>query len=252
MCMFRDWRFCWVLSISFELLEMSLQFVIPDFNECWWDSLCMDLFGANLIGMFLGRWTLTYLETQDYDWSGFRGQKKLGFMRRALHQFSPFSWSRYHWEVFSSFKRFGQIMLALFVTLAAELNAFFLFRTLNIPKESHFNKCRLFLIFCLGLPAASEYYEFISDPNCWRVGQNAWLMISIVCFELLIWVKFLPPVSPPPPQVYIPISLFLILFSTWAVLFFFFQSKTITRKALDRLFALSFLPLLLLTKQWAY
>ena len=35
MCMFRDWRFCWVLSLSFELLEMSLQFIIPDFQECW-------------------------------------------------------------------------------------------------------------------------------------------------------------------------------------------------------------------------
>lgn len=68
----------------------------------------MDLLGANLIGMFLGRWTLMYLETQDYDWSGCRGNK-IGFMRRALHQFSPFSWSRYHWEVFSSFKRFGQV-----------------------------------------------------------------------------------------------------------------------------------------------
>ena len=73
-----------------------------------WDSLLMDLLGANMAGMFLGRWTLMYLETQDYDWSGFIG-KKVGFVRRALNQFSPFSWSRYHWEVFSSFKRFAQV-----------------------------------------------------------------------------------------------------------------------------------------------
>lgn len=35
MCMFRDWRFCWVLSIAFEILELAFQFVIPDFQECW-------------------------------------------------------------------------------------------------------------------------------------------------------------------------------------------------------------------------
>ena len=69
-----------------------------------WDSIFMDLLGANLIGMTLGKWTLMRLETQEYDWTGQRG-----FVRRALGQFSPFTWSRYDWEVFSSFKRFIQV-----------------------------------------------------------------------------------------------------------------------------------------------
>ncbi|RLO01394.1 hypothetical protein DYB28_013613, partial [Aphanomyces astaci] len=34
MCMFRDWRFCWVLGIGFELLELIFQCIIPDFQEC--------------------------------------------------------------------------------------------------------------------------------------------------------------------------------------------------------------------------
>lgn len=56
--MFRDWRVCWVLGITFELLELSLQWTIPEFQECWWDSLFMDLFGANLLGMILGKLTI--------------------------------------------------------------------------------------------------------------------------------------------------------------------------------------------------
>ena len=253
MCMFRDWRFCWVLSITFEFLEMSLQFIIPDFKECWWDSLIMDLFGANLVGMCLGKLTLHLLETTDYDW----GNK--GFVRRALNQFSPFSWSRYYWEVFSSFKRFAQVLVALFVTLMAELNAFFLLSTLNIPKESHINKYRLFLIFVLGIPAASEYYEFISDPNCWRVGQNAWMMCSIVCFEILIWAKFLPSIlqhsSPLPMEVFVPIAAFAGMFILWTILFFLDQKFRKFRRhswVLDALFLASFMPLLCLTKQWGY
>jgi hypothetical protein len=47
-------------------------------------------------------------------------------------------------------------MLALLVCLLTELNAFFLLRTFNIPKESHFHKYRLLLMFMLGIPAAAE------------------------------------------------------------------------------------------------
>lgn len=73
-----------------------------------WDSLFMDLLGANLLGMFLGRLTLSYFETKEYDWSGKR-EKKMGYVLLVLSQFTPISWSQYHWEVFSSFKRFAQV-----------------------------------------------------------------------------------------------------------------------------------------------
>lgn len=68
----------------------------------------MDLLGANLLGMFLGRVTLWLLETKEYDWSG-KKEKKMGYVLLVLSQFTPISWSQYHWEVFSSFKRFAQV-----------------------------------------------------------------------------------------------------------------------------------------------
>ena len=33
----RDWRLAWALSIIWELLEYSLQNILPNFVECWWD-----------------------------------------------------------------------------------------------------------------------------------------------------------------------------------------------------------------------
>ncbi len=35
-----------MLSVAFEMLECSLQFIIPEFKECWWDSLLIDLLGT--------------------------------------------------------------------------------------------------------------------------------------------------------------------------------------------------------------
>ncbi|TMW58996.1 hypothetical protein Poli38472_007141 [Pythium oligandrum] len=271
MCMFRDWRFCWVLSIAFEILELALQFVIPDFQECWWDSLFMDLFGANLVGMALGHLTLKLFSTKSYDWSG-KKEEKMGTLRFALSQFTPISWSQYHWEVFSSFKRFVQVVFALIVCLQAELNAFFLINTLTIPKESNFNAYRLSLMFLVGIQASAEYYEFLSNPDCWRLGQNAWMMLSISIFEVLVWLKFSHGVlfqDPPPAHVLYPILSFVIMFGIWMVLFFTQKrprptrvkrsgSRTsngeeiVTWGKLDVLFWVSFTPLLLLTSQWAY
>ena len=35
----RDYWFCWILSILFEFCEYSLQHLLPNFNECWWDHV---------------------------------------------------------------------------------------------------------------------------------------------------------------------------------------------------------------------
>ena len=48
--------------------------------------------------------------------------------------------------MFSSFKRFLQVIALVVVTLLMEVNAFMLLHTLQIPKASAFNKLRL----CLG------------------------------------------------------------------------------------------------------
>jgi len=68
MCVFRDVRFCLVLAFLFELAEVSLQHVIPEFTECWWDSLFMDTLGANLMGITAGYYTLKFLDSRHYDW----------------------------------------------------------------------------------------------------------------------------------------------------------------------------------------
>eukprot|EP00953_Heterococcus_sp_UTEX-ZZ885_P000736 916-Heterococcus_DN1.PRE.1 len=192
MCLFRDWHVCWVLSIGFEVVELSMGWLVPQFKECWWDSLLIDVLGANLIGMGLGLATLRFLENKGYDWKGG------GMLMRAAHQFSPFSWSRWEWGTFTSFKRFCQIVADLstavyttvlhfattllvalsqqiavlvIVVLATELNAFMMLNALDVPKTSSYNATRLAVLFAIGLPGANEFYEYITNPHCSRLGQ---------------------------------------------------------------------------------
>ncbi|CAN0456284.1 unnamed protein product, partial [Scytosiphon promiscuus] len=67
---------CWVLSIGFELLELSMGWLVPQFHECWWDSLIIDLLGANILGMVFGHYTLRFLETRNFDWNSKEGSHK--------------------------------------------------------------------------------------------------------------------------------------------------------------------------------
>lgn len=42
--MIRDWWMCMIISVMFEFLEYSLEHQLPNFSECWWDHVCLNLF----------------------------------------------------------------------------------------------------------------------------------------------------------------------------------------------------------------
>lgn len=255
MCMIRDWQMCWVLSISFELVEASLQFLIPSFQECYWDSILIDMFGANLIGMLVGRATLAFLNSRKYEWAPVTNHRRR--LTRAFYQFTPFTWSKYRWGVFTSFERFVQNLCLVIVEIVMELNSFFLFTVLHIPANSWFNIGRLWFTCALAVAAVAEYYVYVSDPSANRLGQNTVLLSTIMVVEVLLWVKFLPDSmrgNSPPAEVYIPWLCFLALFSLWTLLFFGRPGERtrIERGGMDVLFFVSFVPLLYLTRQWAW
>jgi phosphatidylserine synthase 2 len=68
MLIMRDWYLAWVCSIIFEFLEITFAPWLPNFNECWWDSLLLDVFGCNLMGLLLGHYTLKYFGVTKLKW----------------------------------------------------------------------------------------------------------------------------------------------------------------------------------------
>lgn len=66
---FRSFWLTLFLSWMFEFMEMSLQFLIPEFKECWWDAIFLDCFVANLIGCAIGWKIVCYLNAKEYNWT---------------------------------------------------------------------------------------------------------------------------------------------------------------------------------------
>ncbi|XP_042452688.1 CDP-diacylglycerol--serine O-phosphatidyltransferase 2-like [Zingiber officinale] len=45
--MIRNQPLLWVLSIGIELMEFTFRHMLPNFNECWWDSIILDILICN-------------------------------------------------------------------------------------------------------------------------------------------------------------------------------------------------------------
>ncbi|KAK3289872.1 hypothetical protein CYMTET_2708 [Cymbomonas tetramitiformis] len=262
--LFRDWTICWILSIMWEVLEVSLQHQLPNFKECWWDHYLLDVFGCNLVGMIIGMWTVKHYAHKEYNWTGIKEISNVrGKVGRVLKQFSPFSWTNYEWAALSSPQRFGQVMLLLVMQAVGELNAFYIKHVLWLPPPFPLNTVRLIMLWLIMFPAVREYYAYIQDRGRHRMGSALWVTCAICITEFIVVVKFslqdpmmysrgqadavhVPSVA----QVALAWQASGVIFAIWFVLHFglrsICESSRIMAICIDMLLLISVAPLLVL------
>lgn len=190
----RDYGMLWTVSIAFEFLELTFQHLLPNFNECWWDSWILDVAVCNFIGIVTGMWTVRYFDGKEYNWRGISQQPTLlAKARRGLMQFTPYSLDSFQWEMFSSPKRCLQCFFPAGIILLFEVNHFFLKYELWVPPTNPLNTIRLSILFLIAIPGIREYYEFIESDTMdifHRLGPFAWTGVAIAFVEMLIIIKF--------------------------------------------------------------
>ncbi|KAF5381242.1 hypothetical protein D9757_007900 [Collybiopsis confluens] len=198
----RDYWFCWILSIAFELAEYSLQHQLANFAECWWDHWILDVLICNWLGTYLGMKVCQYLEVKPYEWRGIRQTRGLrSKAKRVLSQFSPHDFTAFKWGTATDFTHFFSVVLLLSVFLAAELNPFYLKTLLWMEPDHPFVIARLAGIFLWALPAVRELHQYINNPRkAVRMGQHVWLLLATVCTELLVINKWSTGMFEPFPR----------------------------------------------------
>eukprot|EP00053_Salpingoeca_punica_P012828 m.115328 g.115328 ORF g.115328 m.115328 type:complete len:595 (+) comp16047_c5_seq2:422-2206(+) len=273
MMIFRDFTFTMLSSLFFELEELSLQFLIPEFKECWWDSIFIDFLGANLLGIFAGYYVNKYLNCKPYPWMDevwdeSKHDAKV-LVNRIFDGFMPFVWFEYRWQFFSSFRRFSVFMLFMIGQLIFDVNAFFLLHLLNIPVNNKLNHLRLLLSAFVGAPAVSESYAYITGKAS-RFGPNLCLFLATIVLETMVIVRFGAQVQqfrqPPPMDIVLPWLAFTVLLGLWVHFYYWSKQpkwvqwplnlgaghKLSRDTALRFLLLLAFAPLGYLCKQWAF
>ncbi|KAF2073369.1 hypothetical protein CYY_005314 [Polysphondylium violaceum] len=226
----RDSALCWVLSISFEILELTFEHLLPNFKECWWDHIILDILVCNALGIFMGLLTIRYLNMKEYNWGGVEAktQPKKSIAMRLFTQFTPATFEEYHWEIFSEWKRFLAVIGLVFLISVIELNAFFLKTLLWIPPPNPINIYRLLLWCLIGTPGLREYYQFATDPKTKKLGTMAWICIAGVFVEVLICVKYGGAMFwaiPTPPEVKYPWIIGTSIFTVTSIFYFAFYKK---------------------------
>jgi phosphatidylserine synthase 2 len=99
-------------------------------------------------------------------------------------------WTRYDWSVFKNLNRYNQVLFFCFFTLGVDCMNFFLKYILWIPANHNILPCRLFLWAFSSIACAKEYYEFITNRNCKRVGPFIWMASLALGVEFSIAIKF--------------------------------------------------------------
>jgi phosphatidylserine synthase 2 len=192
---YRDWYLLWMHSILFEVIEISAGHLLPNLQECYWDRLFLDVFGANLIGMVIGMYLVNKLEQRSarLDWST---QVPLHHMtsrtakaRRIMVQFTPLTWDADKWKMTENPEHFLAAVTVLVFGLAIETTTFFLKHFLWIDTRNRWLSLIMLLKAALSAHAYREFYVYVQDRSV-RIGHNCWLFIVLTLSEVGLSVKW--------------------------------------------------------------
>jgi phosphatidylserine synthase 2 len=197
MLIMRDFWLAWICSVSFEICELTFRHWLPNFYECWWDHLLLDLFGCNLIGIILGNWALLYFGVTKIKWIR-QSQKKekpsepcsTQGIRSAIEKMQPDIMEVYEWGYLKNLNRLAGTTMFVLVCLTLDCNHFFLKYILWVPANHNILLARVLLVGICSIPAAKEYYEFMSNEHCHRMGPFSWCMILCISVETVATLKF--------------------------------------------------------------
>uniref|UniRef100_A0A0E0L5H0 CDP-diacylglycerol--serine O-phosphatidyltransferase n=1 Tax=Oryza punctata TaxID=4537 RepID=A0A0E0L5H0_ORYPU len=177
---------------KFINIYLTFRHMLPNFNECWWDSIILDILICNWFGIWAGMHTVRYFDGKTYEWVGLSRQPSImGKVKRSLSQFTPAQWDKDQWYPFMGPLRFVQVLFLCIVFMTVELNTFFLKFCLWIPPRNPLVVYRLILWWLIAIPTIREYNSYLQDSKpVKKVGAFCWLSLAICIVELLICMKF--------------------------------------------------------------
>ncbi|XP_073677552.1 phosphatidylserine synthase 1-like [Garra rufa] len=208
-------------SLSFFLIKLFFMHLLPNFAECWWDQVILDILLCNGGGIWLGMTVCHFLEMRTYHWASIKNiHTTTGKLKRAVLQFTPASWTYVRWfDPKSSFQRVAGIYLFMIVWQLTELNTFFLKHIFVFQASHSLSWCRILLIGIITAPTVRQYYAYLTDTQCKRVGTQCWVFGAIAFLEALACIKFGQDLFSKTQVLYVVLWLLCLAFITFLCLY---------------------------------
>jgi len=188
----RHYGLLWSVSIMWELTEMVFGHLLPNFYECWWDNLILDVLVCNGLGIFTGMQVCKFFEMREFKWESIKDKPTIGGkFKRALMQFTPRTFSYNRWlDPTKGHMRLVAIIQYMMVWQMIELNTFWLKHIFPLPAEHPLCVFRILLTGVISAPSTRQYYTYITDPRCKRIGTQCWVFLMVGFSELILVLKF--------------------------------------------------------------
>ncbi|KAJ6251951.1 phosphatidylserine synthase 2 [Anaeramoeba flamelloides] len=224
----RERVMCWITGIIFEILEITLVHQLPNFGECWWDHLILDLFGCNWLGIELGMYIIKKFKIKEFHWFG-----RVNPEKKVKTKWLPKCWQQYQWELFESPKRFGWVMFIVFFMSVVDLMAFYWKTTLYLPTQCAVNGLRLLIWWIVGPFGLREAHDYALKESK-SLGDGTLIGIGMLFSEILLAYKCSEGLftNPMPNNIKYPWMVFLSLWFGGALIYFAFiwKKKKIQKK----------------------
>ncbi|KAB0797247.1 hypothetical protein PPYR_08241 [Photinus pyralis] len=181
----------WAISCMWEITEIAFAHLLPNFIECWWDAWILDVLVCNGFGIWCGLRICQMLEMREYKWTSIRDiHTTTGKIKRAVLQFTPESWVSVRWlDPKCSYMRVIAFCQLVLFWQISELNTFFLKHVFEMPPSHPIVTGRLILIGVFVAPSVRQYYTYVTDTQCKRVGTQCWVYGCIMVSEALLCIK---------------------------------------------------------------
>lgn len=206
---YRNNIMCWTLSIGFEIYELTFRHWLPNFYECWWDHLLLDVFGCNLAGILLGSYIQKKFNMEKFHWFFEPNEKseQLSYLRRfwfALTEVEDYV-INHKWHFLASPSNFFTVIFIVWQSSLVDLSYFFNKRQLSIPPSHILPTLRTFPVGFYSIAVVYQIYYYARNKS-----PDKKLPFDIVLAQMLQIAEIILFVKNFRPEIYLASTPFYI------------------------------------------
>lgn len=179
----RNFLYLNVNSILFELVELKFRNILPNFYECWWDHILLDVLGCNLFGILMSIWAMKYFNVELYKWE-FSDPK-----RRKKNIIFP-KLDKLIRLFFNNSKTFAIFIFICIIMSTVDLNIFIIKAIIQIDVKESLLIYRELIMGFLGLMATYELNKNFNGKVTKKRLTPAIVLTTITIFEVIYSLRW--------------------------------------------------------------
>lgn len=195
---FRNNVFLWSFSLLFEIYEQSFRHWLPNFYECWWDHLLLDVFGCNLLGIIIGNYVLKKFKIERFNWffDPIEETEKAPYYKRfwvSLKHMDKYVETG-KWHFLASPWKFFAVLFLFTATSFVNLSNFFNKTQLGIPPNQPVLSIRILFVGIAFICTVEDFYKMIrSKKRLKTVSFSLLLCCLIIACEFVLFIRNFKP-----------------------------------------------------------